>query len=83
MEKITVDNLLPMLKKLSEMGKGDMEIKCGDGYLHKDEISFNYLENCIELRGNIFNTNVTDNMMRFCSAVEKAKREYLNTEWEE
>lgn len=35
---VTVDYLLNLLQKLHDAGGGAMVIKCGDNFLHEDEI---------------------------------------------
>lgn len=83
-EKITtVDDLLSLFKKLSEQGKGDMKIKCTDGYLHKDEITLNYTKNEVWFRGYLFNVPIADRVRRFCDDIEEARdRFYKNREQE-
>lgn len=83
-EKImTVDDLLFLLKSLSEQGKGDMKIKCMDNYLHKDEIGVNHLNNEVLLRGFLFNVPIADKVERLYNDIEKARdRFYGNGESE-
>lgn len=77
---VTVDYLLSMLKKLSEAGKGDMEIKCMDNALHEDEITINYTKNEILLRGYIFNFSISDKIKQFCNDIDKAKERFYKSE---
>lgn len=73
-EKImTVDDLLSLFKKLSDAGKGGMEIKCLDNYLHKGEVTVDYLSNEILLRGKLYNYDINEKVKRFCNDIEKAK----------
>ena len=53
---LTVDTLREKLNRASEHGYGDMKIKCEDGYLHVDEITFSYSSREILLRGFLFNS---------------------------
>lgn len=78
---VTVDYLLSLFKKLSDAGKGDMEIKCLDNYLHKGEVTVDYLSNEILFRGKLYNYDITEKVKRFCNDIEKAKdRFYRNIE---
>jgi len=86
MERIvTVDYLLNLLQKVSKAGKGDMQIKCKDNFLHEDEISINYLENEIEFRGYLFNFDISKRINKFCSDINRAKSEFygIKTDYEE
>lgn len=63
MERIlTVDDLAKKLNKLVNAGYGNMKIKCGDCYLHDDEISHSYTKDCGELifHGYLFNQPIAD-----------------------
>lgn len=78
---VTVDYLLSLFKKLSDAGKGDMKIKCLDNYLHKGEVTVDYLSNEVLFRGKLYNYDITDKVKRFYKDIEKAKdRFYGNIE---
>lgn len=61
-EILTVNTLLEQLNRLSKAGYGNMKIKCGDCYLHDDEISCNYSGECgeLELHGYLFNQLIAE-----------------------
>ena len=61
MEKVvTVNDLLVRLKQLSDSGYGEMKIKCGDCYLHADEISCSYVHDGeLRMNGFLFNQPVS------------------------
>lgn len=73
---ITVDSLRERLNELSKIGYGDMKIKCHDGYLHDDEIGYNYLNREIQLRGHLFNFSLTERVQKFRNGVEKLYQEF-------
>lgn len=74
---LTVDDLLEKLNKLSEYGYGDMRIRCQDGYLHDDEIGFDYLQREILLRGLLRNQVPYKNVKKFYQEVGKLCEEYF------
>lgn len=74
---LTVDDLLEKLNKLSEYGYGDMRIRCQDGYLHDDEIGFDYLQREISLRGLLYNQVPYKNVKKFYREVGKLCEEYF------
>lgn len=76
----TVNELLSLFKELSEQGKGDMKIKCVDGYLHKDEIKLNYTKNEVWFRGYLFNVPIEDKVRRFYEDIEKARDRFYEKE---
>lgn len=76
----TVNELLSLFKELSEQGKGDMKIKCVDGYLHKDEITLNYTKNEVWFRGYLFNVPIADKVRRFYEDIEKARDRFYEKE---
>ena len=76
---VTVDYLLSLFNKLSEQGKGDMEIKCLGNYLHEDEVGVNYLSNEVLFRGMLYNYDITDKVKRFCNDIEKAKDRFYGS----
>lgn len=78
-EIVTVNYFLTYLKNLSDNGYGDMKIKCKDGFLHKNEISANYMKGELELRGFIFNVDVVKSVKIFCSDIEKAKEKFYES----
>lgn len=71
---VTVDYILNLLKKVSELGFGDAKIKCRDGYLHTDEISISPDE--INLRGYLFNHSPTEKVQEFKNDIEKAVEKF-------
>lgn len=73
---ITVDSLRERLNALSEIGYGDMKIKCQDGYLHDDEIGYNYLDREVQFRGHLFNFPLTERVNKFRNGVEKLYQEF-------
>lgn len=77
---VTVDYLLSLMQELSSAGKGNMEIKCADNFLHEDEIKVDYTKNEISFRGFIFNYSIADKVKRFCDDIEKAKEKFYSTE---
>ena len=74
---LTVDDLLEKLNKLSEYGYGDMRIRCQDGYLHDDELGFDYLQREILLRGLLRNQVPYKNVKKFYQEVGKLCEEYF------
>lgn len=76
---LTVDSLRKVLNKISECGYGDMRIKCQDGYLHDDEISFNYIAREILLRGFLYNFSPTEKIKEFKNDIENAYKKYYDT----
>lgn len=71
---VTVDYLLNILKKASELGFGDAKFKCVDGYLHTDEISISPDE--INLRGYLFHYPPSKKVQEFKSDIEKAVEKF-------
>lgn len=67
MEKVvTVNDLLVRLKQLSDSGYGEMKIKCGDCYLHADEISCSYVHDGeLRMNGFLFNQPVSKKVSEF------------------
>lgn len=59
---LTVDILAKKLNKLIDAGYGNMKIKCGDCYLHDDEITYDYKPDNEELilHGYLFNQPIAD-----------------------
>ena len=76
----TVDSFLDDLKRLSGAGYGDMKIKCADGYLHEDEIGYNYLTREVLFRGNIFNTPAEERLQKFMERIDEAIKELYRTD---
>lgn len=74
---LTVDSLAEKLNKLSEYGYGDMRIRCQDGYLHDDEIGFNYSTREILLRGLIYNQPTSEKVKEFYQGVGKLYEQYF------
>ena len=63
---ITVDDLLVRLKQLSDSGYGEMKIKCGDCYLHDDELSYSYGHDSeLRMKGFLFNQPVSKKVSEF------------------
>lgn len=75
---ITVNDLKAILDKLSDTGYGDMKIMCMDGYLHDDEIGYNYSKREVTLCGCLFNIDTTQNVENFCKGVRMLERKFLN-----
>lgn len=73
---LTVDKLKQIFDSLSESGYGDMKIKCRDGYLHSDEITYDYMQREILFRGMIYNFSPTEKVKRFNMDIQKA---YVST----
>lgn len=73
-DKVTVDYMLEFLKKLSDAGKGNIKIKCQDGFIHRDEIGCNYLTNEVQIRGHIYNFDMTAKVKEFCKDIEMAEK---------
>lgn len=74
---LTVDSLAEKLNKLSEYGYGDMRIRCQDGYLHDDEIGFNYSTREILLLGLIYNQPTSEKVKEFYQGVGKLYEQYF------
>lgn len=72
----TVDSLREILNRVSKHGYGDMKIKCQDGYLHVNEISFNYPNREVFLRGFLFNQPVSEKVNEFYHGVQKLYNQY-------
>lgn len=80
---VTVSYLLNKLQKLSDVGKGDMLIKCSDNFLHEDEIIFDYLENQIRFKGKLCNFEITNRINQFYHDIELAQKKFYNPEFKE
>ena len=78
---VTVDYLLNILMKMTQMGYGNARIKCQDGYLHTDEISISSQE--IKLRGYLYNYPPSNKVKKFQEDIEKAVRKYYGLEEDE
>lgn len=71
---VTVDYMIELLQKIRDAGKGDMKIKCGDDFLHWDEIVIDHMENCMSFRGKLYNLEVTQKIRQFCNDVDMAEK---------
>lgn len=54
-----------------------MRIRCQDGYLHNDEIGFNYSTREILLRGLIYNQPNSEKVKEFYQGVGKLYEQYF------
>lgn len=75
---LTVDSLREMLNRASEHGYGDMKIKCEDGYLHMDEITFVFSDREILLRGFIFNSSDVKKIQNFRNGVNRLYKKLVD-----
>ena len=69
---LTVAELERKLSELSAAGYGDMRIKCGEEFLHDDEISYSFLDGAVRLRGRLFNQPFSDKVKQFEDDVKLA-----------
>lgn len=81
-EIVTVDFLIDLLQKLHEAGNGDMKIKCGDDFLHKDEIGINYIDNEMQFSGLIYNFPIAQRVKEFSDDIKKATNKFYGIEEE-
>lgn len=75
-EIVTVDFLIDLLQKLHKAGNGDMKIKCGYDFLHKDEIGINYEDNEIQFSGLIYNLPIAQRVKEFGDDIKKATNKF-------
>lgn len=79
-EIMTVDDLLNLFQNLSKAGKGNMKIRCTDGFLHRNEITVSHFDNEVWFRGFLFNQPISDRILEFCKDIEEAKQKFFNSE---
>ena len=78
-KEITVDFIFKLFTEICVAGHGDMRIKCIDGFLYEDEISIDFLNNEIVLRGMLYNISIAEKVSRFHDDIDRAyKRFYGN-----
>lgn len=76
-ECVTVEYLKEIVCNLFDAGYGDMKVELQDAFLHTDEISCNFVERKLEIKGYLFNSSVAQNYTKFCQAIDKAREEFL------
>lgn len=72
----TVDSLRKVLNEVSEHGYGDMKIKCQDGYLHNNEMTFDYINKNVIIHGFLFNQPVSKKVNEFYHGVQELYNQY-------
>lgn len=75
---VTVDYLLNLLQKLHDAGGGAMVIKCGDGFLHEDEIAVKYMAEEVQFRGHLYNVSIAQKVKEFCKDIETATNKFYD-----
>ena len=79
-EKVTIDYLLNIFQKLSNNGHGDMIITVNNDTVYTDDIGINYDKKEVTIRGNLYNSSITEKLKRFCDDIEKAKNKFYESE---
>lgn len=72
---LTVDKLFERLEKLKTGGYGDLRIKCGDAFLHDDEIGIKYYpegEGEVLFRGHLFHQPISEKVFTLKKDIENA-----------
>lgn len=73
----TVDDMLELCTKLSQGGYGNMPIKCQDVYLHKDEITTNFIGGgYMQFRGYMFHQDFTKKVKEFQNDFDAAVKKF-------
>lgn len=79
-EILTVNTLLEQLNALSKAGYGNMKIKCGDCYLHDNEIAYTYSGDCgeLEFHGYLFNQPIVEKISTLQEDIKIACDKFYN-----
>lgn len=76
-QMMTVQSLHDYLENALEAGYGDMKIKLADGYLHEDELSGDYHNREVQLRGCLWHSDPYKRMCKFKQQVDEAFEKFI------
>lgn len=69
---LTVNKMLQILEEIAKNGGGNLKIKCGDSFLHDNEISLSPLSGELRLNGYLFNHSISKKVGRLKKDIEAA-----------